>query len=207
MTDVTRGGVMAATAAIQRTLAILALVAVAITVITVVAMMRRRVSDSFAHNLALPLATAVAVVATTGSLYLSEVAGYVPCLLCWYQRIAMYPLVIILGVAALRRDRSVWLTAVPIASIGTAVSGWHIMIEQRPALGGVCDPVAPCALKWVEEFGFLTLPTMALIGFGTIIVLTLAARAVKGEPHRESQAADPISPQDKRPFTNEEASQ
>ena len=142
---------MGATAAIQRTLAILALVAVAITIITLVAMIRRRVPDSFARDLALPLATAVAAVATAGSLYLSEVAGYVPCLLCWYQRIAMYPLVIILGVAALRRDRSVWLTAVPIASIGAAISAWHIMIEQRPQLGGVCDPVAPCASLAGEE--------------------------------------------------------
>jgi len=195
MPGVARGVVMAATAAIQRTLAILALVAVAITIITLVAMMRRRVSDSFARDLALPLATAVAAVATAGSLYLSEVAGYVPCLLCWYQRIAMYPLVIILGVAALRRDRAVWLTAVPIASIGAAVSMWHIMIERRPELGGVCDPVAPCAMKWVEEFGFLTLPTMALIGFGTIIVLTLTARVVDAAPH------------DQLPSTDQEASQ
>ena len=159
---------------VVRTLAVLALVATSISVVGLTSLVTRRVPD-WAADLGLPLAAAVAWVATGGSLYLSEIAGFVPCELCWYQRIAMYPLAVVLTVAALRRDREVWRTVSPIAALGGAVSVWHIAIERNPALGGACDPEAPCALKWVEEFGFLTLPTMALIGFVTIVVLALVA--------------------------------
>ena len=161
---------------VVRTLAVLALVAVAIAVSSGALLVTRRVPGWLRDDVALPLAAAVAWVATLGSLYLSEVAEFVPCTLCWYQRIAMYPFTIVLTVAALQRDHRVWRTVTPIAIIGGLVSGWHIAIERNPALSGACDPAAPCALKWVEEFGFLTLPTMALIGFVTIAVLTLVAR-------------------------------
>ncbi len=162
---------------VERLLAILALISLGITAGTVVALVRRRVPDWLSRDVALPLATMIATVATVGSLAMSEVANYVPCVLCWYQRIAMYPLVVVLGVAWWRRDTQVWRTSVPIASIGAAIAVWHIAIEQRPSLAGdVCDPAAPCALKWVEEFGFLTLPTMALIAFLAVSALSLAAR-------------------------------
>jgi disulfide bond formation protein DsbB len=161
---------------LERTFGVLALVALVVAIGGVVALVTRRVPRWLA-DASLPLATAIAAIATGGSLYLSEVAGYLPCTLCWYQRIAMYPLTVIAGVAAMRGDRQVWRTAVPLAVIGSAVATWHIAIERNPSLGGgVCDPAAPCAIRWVEEFGFLTLPTMALIGFLAIIVLTLVAR-------------------------------
>jgi disulfide bond formation protein DsbB len=163
-------------AIVERTMALLALVAIAVVVGGTVMLVRGRVAPA-ARDAALPLATAIATVATAGSLFFSEVAGYVPCALCWYQRIAMYPLVVVLGVAAWRRDGEVFRTAVPIAAIGGVIAVWHVLVERLPELGGtVCDPAAPCALRWVEELGFLTLPTMALVGFVAIIVLTLLAR-------------------------------
>jgi hypothetical protein len=179
------------TAVLERTFGLLALLAIGVTVVTAVALVRGRVPAWLRDDVVLPLGAAVAAVATGGSLYLSEVAGYLPCTLCWYQRIAMYPLTIVLGVAAWRRDREVWRTSVPIAAIGAAIAVWHIAIERNPALGGPCDPAAPCSIRWVEEFGFLTLPTMALIGFVTIIVLSLAARSRRdaAEP-----ATDPEHP-------------
>jgi len=165
----------------ERTFAILALSAMGVAAFTALGLMRGRLPAWLRDDVALPLALAVAVVATGGSLLMSEVAGYVPCTLCWYQRIAMYPLTVVLGVAWWRGDREVWRTVVPIAAIGGAISVWHIAIERFPALAGdTCDPVAPCSLKWVEEFGFLTLPTMALVGFVTIALLSLAARAATG---------------------------
>ncbi len=160
----------------QRSFAVLALVAAVIAVVVTVLLVRRRVPVWLRDEVALPLATAIAVVATGGSLLLSEVAGYVPCELCWYQRIAMYPLTVVLGVAAWHRDDRAYRVVTPLAGFGSVIAVWHIAIERNPSLGGVCDPAAPCSLRWVEEFGFLTLPTMALIAFLAITALTLAAR-------------------------------
>jgi hypothetical protein len=167
-------------AVVERTLAVLALVAAGAAFGTTVALVTRRVPPWLRDDVALPLATAIATVATLGSLFLSEVAGYLPCTLCWYQRIAMYPLVVVLGVATWRRDRQVWRTALPIAVIGAGIAVWHLAIERNPALGGACDVTAPCSLIWVREFGFLTIPTMALLGFLAITALVLAARPTTG---------------------------
>ncbi len=160
----------------ERTFGILALVALLVVVVTTFLLVRGRVPTWLRDDVALPLATAIATTATLGSLLLSEVAGYLPCTLCWYQRIAMYPLVVILGVATARGDRQVWRTVLPLTAIGAAIAAWHIVIENNPALGGPCDDTAPCTIIWVEELGFLTLPTMALIAFVAIAVLSLAAR-------------------------------
>ncbi|HET6949658.1 MAG TPA: disulfide bond formation protein B [Acidimicrobiales bacterium] len=122
--------------------------------------------------LALPLAAAVATVATLGSLYYSEVANFPPCRLCWYQRICMYPLAVILIVAALRRDRLVRWYGLPLALIGAGISTWHVLVERYPTLeSGSCDPTNPCSLIWVEKLGYLTIPTMALSGFAAIALL------------------------------------
>ncbi len=160
---------------VNRFLGILALIALGVTVVAVVALVTRRV-PSWMRDVALPTATAIALVTTLGSLYYSEIAGYPPCILCWYQRIAIYPQVVVLGVAALRGDRDVWRTSVPLAAGGAVLSIWHIVIERNPALAGPCDPSNPCTIKWVEEFGFLTVPTMALIASISFIALTLSAR-------------------------------
>jgi disulfide bond formation protein DsbB len=126
---------------------------------------------------ALVLGSLVALVAMTGSLYLSEVANFLPCKLCWYQRYAMYPLVPILGVAAWMRWFRVWLPALVIAVIGGSISIWHILIERDIVReSGACDPTNPCSLIWVKRFGYLTIPTMALSGFALIITLMLVAR-------------------------------
>jgi hypothetical protein len=119
------------------------------------------------------LAFLVAAGATLGSLYFSEVAGFVPCRLCWYQRIAMYPLAPILLVGAIRKDPGVRWYALPIAVIGAGIAGYHTLIEWRPALDtGACELTGPsCTYIWFREFGFITLATMALIGFLTILTL------------------------------------
>jgi disulfide bond formation protein DsbB len=171
---------------VNRFLGILTIIAFVITLAAFVALVTRRV-PRWAQGFALPLAATIALVTTLGSLYYSEVAGYPPCTLCWYQRIAIYPQVIVLGVAAWRRDTQVWRTAVPLAAIGALISIWHIVIEQVPSLAGPCDPANPCTITWVEEFGFLTVPTMALVAGLSFIALTLLA-------HREaSPAASPAA--------------
>ena len=120
------------------------------------------------------LAWIVAAGATVGSLYFSEVANFNPCRFCWFQRIAMYPLSVILLVGALRKDPNVRWYAAPLAIIGAVISGWHSLIEWQPALdNGECEFQGPsCTFVWFREFGF-SLANMALIGFLTILILLL----------------------------------
>jgi disulfide bond formation protein DsbB len=126
---------------------------------------------------ALGLAAAVAAVCTAGSLYLSEVAHFPPCRLCWYQRGAMYPLIVVLGVAAWTRSRAIRAVALAIAAVGAATSSYHMLVERYPTLEtSSCDPANPCSIIWVEELGYLTIPTMALSGFVLIIALVAIAR-------------------------------
>jgi disulfide bond formation protein DsbB len=125
---------------------------------------------------AMIVAFAVATVATLGSLYMSEVAHFVPCRLCWYQRIAMYPLVPVLGLAAWRRDRAVVPYAVLTAGIGAVLSTYHVLLERMPSLeSGVCERANPCTVVWVRRFGYLTIPAMALSAFALIITMLVIA--------------------------------
>jgi disulfide bond formation protein DsbB len=128
---------------------------------------------------ALWLAFLVALTATLGSLYLSEIAHFVPCKLCWYQRIAMYPLVPILAVAAWKRDPAVWRYAVPVAAIGAAISVYHYQLERFPNQASVsCSAEAPCTVVWIWKFHFVSIPFMALSGFALIVALLLVARSL-----------------------------
>jgi disulfide bond formation protein DsbB len=124
----------------------------------------------------LALAWMVALVATLGSLYYSEVAGFPPCPLCWYQRIAMYPLAVILGVATFRRDPDVRRYVWPLTLAGGLIAAYHYQLEWFPTQAGVaCDAAAPCTVRWVFEFGFVSLPYMALSAFAFIAALLYAA--------------------------------
>lgn len=119
----------------------------------------------------------VAALAMAGSLYFSEIAHFEPCRLCWYQRIAMYPLVIILGVAAVRGDVGVRRYAVPLAAIGAVISTYHYALEWFPSLdAGVCSATTPCSVVWFRELGFVSLPYLALSAFGLIMALLWLAR-------------------------------
>jgi disulfide bond formation protein DsbB len=120
----------------------------------------------------LPAAFGVALLATAGSLYFSEIAHFEPCRLCWYQRIAMYPLVVILAIAAWRRDDRVGRYVVPLALIGAAISVYHYALEWFPALdSGACSAAVPCTLVWFRQLGFISLPYLALSAFLLIAVL------------------------------------
>jgi disulfide bond formation protein DsbB len=132
--------------------------------------------DSVGEN-AGSLAALVAVVATLGSLYLSEIAHFDPCTLCWYQRIAMYPMapLLVLG----RRDPRMRLYIPVLAGVGALLSTYHVIIERVPSWdGGVCEVDNPCSARIVERLGFITIPAMALAGFVAIFVLmTVTPRA------------------------------
>lgn len=142
---------------------------------------------------ALWLAALIAGVAMVGSLQLSLGAGYTPCTLCWYQRIAIYPLVIVCGVAALRRDWAVRFTVWPIAAIGASISTWHYVHERLPdAVGASCDPVAPCTILWIWKLHYISIPMMALTALALIAVLVGIAPAA-GDADADA-AADVVAP-------------
>jgi len=133
--------------------------------------------------LALTGAWGVALLAMAGSLYFSEVANYTPCTLCWYQRIAMYPLVLILGIAIVRRDLAIRPYAIALAAVGAGISTYHYLLEWFPDIdAGACHVGIPCTQVWFREFGFITLPLLALIAFALVIALLLI-------PARKPQAA------------------
>ncbi len=136
---------------------------------------------------ALALAAIVATLATLGSLYFSEVAGYEPCRLCWFQRIAMYPLAVILWLAVVRRDRGVIPSVVALAGIGAVIAGYHVALEWIPALDtGACGVGPSCSVIWFRAFGLISLPTMALAAFLLIIaVVTVPVRRSLPEPGSE----------------------
>ncbi|MGE3855349.1 MAG: disulfide oxidoreductase [Dehalococcoidia bacterium] len=124
------------------------------------------------------LAFGVAAIATAGSLYYSEIAHFVPCEMCWFQRIFMYPQAVVLLVAAIRRDVEAWRYAVPLSAIGLLFSIYHYQLELFPNQPTVCSTSVPCTVRFVEVYGFVSLAFMAGAGFIAILALHLAmARA------------------------------
>lgn len=125
------------------------------------------------HTFGLYAAWVVAIVATLGSLYFSEVRQFVPCSLCWYQRIFMYPLVFILGIATFTKDKSVVKYALPLAITGLAIAGYHVLEQNIPGFGapGLCRAGVPCTVKYVNYFGFISISVMAFTAFSLISLL------------------------------------
>src|SRR4029077_13847078 len=127
---------------------------------------------SFLWGYELRAACLVEAIATGGSLFFSEIAGFIPCELCWYQRICMYPLSIITLLAALANDRRVARYLLPLPLVGAGVSVYHLLVENGVVeQAKACLASAPggCATKWINEFGYMTIPTLALTGFVLLI--------------------------------------
>lgn len=117
----------------------------------------------------------VSLIATLGSLYFSEVRGFEPCTLCWYQRILMYPLILISGIALIQKNSNIALTTALFSLIGGCMSLYHYSIqklsflkESTPACGNV-----PCTGQYVNYLGFITIPFMALLAFILIFITSL----------------------------------
>jgi len=120
------------------------------------------------------LAWGQAIAATLGSLYFSEIAHFPPCVLCWYQRIALYPLVIILGVGLLKRDKHLPLYVFPLVMIGLAISIFHNLLYYKilPEAAAPCVAGVSCTTQFIEWFGFVTIPFLAMLAFIVLLVTT-----------------------------------
>jgi disulfide bond formation protein DsbB len=126
----------------------------------------------------------VAAIATGGSLFFSEIAGFVPCELCWFQRICMYPLSIVTLLAALADDHRAARYLLPLPVVGAGVSIYHLLVENGVVKQSrICLLSAPggCATKWINEFGYVTIPTLALTGFALTFAFLLMAALQSAE--------------------------
>jgi len=117
----------------------------------------------------------VALASTIGSLFFSEVLKFPPCILCWYQRITMYPLVAILGVGIYTRDRHVYRYVLPLSIVGLIIAFYHNLLYYNilPEAAAPCTLGISCTTKFVEWFGFVTIPFLSLLGFAFITLCML----------------------------------
>ncbi|TVX98201.1 disulfide oxidoreductase [Paenibacillus cremeus] len=115
----------------------------------------------------------IAVIALFGSLFLSEVMRFEPCKLCWFQRICMYPLAPLLGLAAYRNDQAIVPYARILSVIGMGFSLFHYLEQKVPSMSTIlpCTVGIPCNGQYMNWLGFITIPFMALIAFSLITVL------------------------------------
>lgn len=128
------------------------------------------------------VAWVVALLATVGSLFFSEVMGLPPCVLCWYQRIAMYPLILIIGSGIVMRDARLRSYALPVCLAGLAVSVYHNLLYY----GVIPESLTPCAQgvsctsRQVEWLGFVTIPLLALTAFVVVALCLFFYRPERG---------------------------
>ena len=117
----------------------------------------------------------LASLSTLGSLFFSYVMGFAPCVLCWYQRIFLFPLVIILAMGLFPFDKSVVKFALPLAIAGWLVALYHNLLYSGiiPESIQPCSRGVSCTEKYIDLFGFLTIPMLSLLSFSTIIALLI----------------------------------
>ena len=139
------------------------------------------------------IALITAWVAMCGSLYFSEVRGYVPCVLCWYQRILMYPLALVIAIGLLRRDWNLPYYVLPFSLIGLGVSTYHYLLEKTDLFAGstACRQGVSCTTQWINWFGFVTIPFLALTAFLIISIMSVIA-LVNREPVAEDEEGDAL---------------
>ena len=134
----------------------------------------------FVRKYSLELLFLIPLIATLGSLYLSEIRGWTPCKLCWYQRIFVYPQVILVATALVRKARGIIAYLIPLSLIGAVISTLHYTEQIRARLAPL-DPLAPCDLSGVScaatpifHYGYITIPVMAFSAFVLILIVALA---------------------------------
>jgi disulfide bond formation protein DsbB len=122
----------------------------------------------------------ISLLATFGSLYFSEILKYQPCVLCWYQRIFMYPLALILPIGLLLRDKNLHLYVLPLSIFGVLVSFYQNLLYY----GFISQAASPCTIgvsctaRFIK-LGFLDIPQLSLISFAVITILMLIYRKAK----------------------------
>lgn len=134
------------------------------------------VTNFFGQN-SLPFSLIVASIATVGSLFLSEIAHFNPCKLCWYQRIFMYPVVIVAGVALFTNEK-IEKFILPLAFIGFVIAAYHYLMQLFPNLLECSEETAKCSTIQFASFGYITIPLMAATAFLLIILFNVSSLVI-----------------------------
>lgn len=152
----------------------------------------QRISDWLNRN-SMYIALLAAWIAMCGSLYFSEIKGYVPCTLCWYQRILMYPLAAVIAIGLLRRDWHLPYYVLPLSLLGLGTSTYHYLLEKTDLFVGsaACRQGVSCTTQWINWFGFVTIPFLALVAFLIITIMSVIA-LVNREPVGVDEEGDPL---------------
>ena len=167
----------------------IALLLVLLVALTAVGLARESTRSALS-DAALPLIAFAAAGAMVGSLYFSERAGYIPCELCWFQRIAMYPLAIIMPIATWQRDRRALRYSLALSLIGATISAYHVQLQLFPEQSSFCEVSNPCTAEWVQAFGWMTIPQMAGLTF--LLIATLSATGLRFDRHEHDD--EPLQP-------------
>ncbi|HVC03401.1 MAG TPA: disulfide oxidoreductase [Candidatus Acidoferrales bacterium] len=181
--------------------AVLALIADAMVVVVVMGFLLTRTSPASRETwrrfrdavtpFTLHLAWIVAMLATLGSLYLSQIANLTPCEFCWFQRICMYPLSLLLGIAAFRGDTRIakkyFLT---LSIVGAALATYHYQLEHIAGEPTVCGAAVPCDMAAFNIFGFISVPFLSLAAFLLITTLLLLGRTPSDEEDEDDSVED-----------------
>lgn len=133
----------------------------------------------FMKDKALLFSFLVSAIAMSGSLYFSEVAKYTPCLLCWYQRIAMYPLVAVQGVSLFKKRIHIWDHVLVLSIIGIVIAGYHYLLQIGIVPPPSCSELgyaSACSDRFTLNFGYITISMMSFTAFGLIIASALLGK-------------------------------
>ena len=135
----------------------------------------------FFQKYSLYFAWIISIIAMSGSLYFSEVMKFIPCTLCWYQRIIMYPFVALLGIATFRNDKNIVIYALPLSIIGAGLSLYHYLLQKVPYFSQNynCEIGIPCTTIYINWYGFITIPFLCMIAFVLISIFLFMARTKK----------------------------
>jgi disulfide bond formation protein DsbB len=140
------------------------------------------------------IALLAAWLATGGSLFMSEALRWTPCVMCWYQRILMYPLALLLAIGILRRDENLHVYVLPFSILGALTSLYHyLLIKTTIFPPPPCNVGIPCTVDYIDWFGFINIPLMALAAFLIItamMVVSMRYNAVNAAEEEDSADAD-----------------
>lgn len=132
------------------------------------------------------LAWVVALASTLGSLFFSEVMHLPPCTLCWYQRILMYPLAILLPILIIKKDKYLPILVLPLSVIGLVIAAFHNLLYYGiiPEAQAPCAAGVSCTTKFFEWFGFVTIPFLSLMAF-VVVIVSMIILLVKPKPAKD----------------------